>query len=299
MSFWAIRSNGKHNNNPNAVQFSAAFKRLVVLNEVKDIASGNCLPQDCIQILTVSSAAMALSAQDIINSTSERRRLLQTPDDETVDTSQDPLGHNYCPDPGHISECGGRIVTYIAGHVVRGLQKTLVCEICFSDLIITPSDCPTYSLIRHKTMGRLLYPSDSIVRIARRCQKVFRTTTLGNRLGVRDILQRMVTEVLQNCLEERLFPSAEDHMYIDGKSLHSFGKMHRAYVSESETASCWQTDLSATSHGKGPPEIYEAGPVQGTVIFLYRFHQALHFSAILLAWYIVSINGEMVYCVSC
>lgn len=54
--FSCISSMGGFNNNPNAIQFSAAYKRLLHHNEIKSSAAANCIPLDSYtNILTISS----------------------------------------------------------------------------------------------------------------------------------------------------------------------------------------------------------------------------------------------------
>lgn len=66
-------------------------------------------------ILIASSGAV--QATNIINYTTPCRRLVSPPDEETEDMS-----HDYCLNPGYITECSSRIVTYVAGFVVRSLH---------------------------------------------------------------------------------------------------------------------------------------------------------------------------------
>lgn len=53
--FSAVRARGGFNNNPNAVQFRAAYKKLLVRAEIRDDGIGNCTPLEQITILTCSS----------------------------------------------------------------------------------------------------------------------------------------------------------------------------------------------------------------------------------------------------
>lgn len=53
--FSAVRSRGGYNNNPNAVQFKAAYKRLLIRAEIRDHGIGNCIPLEQISILNCPS----------------------------------------------------------------------------------------------------------------------------------------------------------------------------------------------------------------------------------------------------
>jgi len=53
--FSAMRSRGGFNNNPNAIQFHSAYKRLLVRHQVDGSTYGNCSPIDSANILFVGS----------------------------------------------------------------------------------------------------------------------------------------------------------------------------------------------------------------------------------------------------
>lgn len=53
--FSAMRSRGGFNNNPNAIQFCSAYKRLMVKHQVDGSMYGHCSPHDSASILFVSS----------------------------------------------------------------------------------------------------------------------------------------------------------------------------------------------------------------------------------------------------
>jgi len=51
----AVRARGGWNNNPTARQYKAAYKRLLLHQNVKNVVPGNCFPQESFEVLTVSS----------------------------------------------------------------------------------------------------------------------------------------------------------------------------------------------------------------------------------------------------
>jgi len=53
--FIALRSRGGFNNNPNAIQFKSAYKRLLVRHQVSGSEYGNCSTIDTASILFVSA----------------------------------------------------------------------------------------------------------------------------------------------------------------------------------------------------------------------------------------------------
>ena len=53
LSFGVFRRRCGSNTNPSPKQFEAAYKSLLVKNELRDITNGNCFPQDDLPILEV------------------------------------------------------------------------------------------------------------------------------------------------------------------------------------------------------------------------------------------------------
>lgn len=60
--FWLIRKHGGYNNNPNILQFRAAYKKILNHVELRSSFTGNCIPLDNFSILNSTS-------ENIINST--------------------------------------------------------------------------------------------------------------------------------------------------------------------------------------------------------------------------------------
>jgi hypothetical protein len=54
--FSSIRSRGGFTNNPTAIQFQSAYKKLLIHTELKSSAASNCLAQDDTSVLKISSA---------------------------------------------------------------------------------------------------------------------------------------------------------------------------------------------------------------------------------------------------
>jgi hypothetical protein len=117
--FGKIRSLGGCNNNPSAPQFCAAYKKLLVHNEIQDVMRGNCSPLQSVPILIVSSASTGLDPPAVVSiiQSTLRSRLV---DPQNHQTDHD---YTYIPDRSHLSICSKKIVAYIAGFVVFKLNK--------------------------------------------------------------------------------------------------------------------------------------------------------------------------------
>ncbi|KAL4718703.1 hypothetical protein ACJJTC_011322, partial [Scirpophaga incertulas] len=185
----AIRAKGGFNNNPSAQQFKSAFKRMLVHGEIKHITSGNCIPLEHMNILTLTNPELA------INKTSEKSRLI---DNDTVNTEVFEKilmkDHDYLSDPSILTEFSKHIIIYIAGFIVSKLKKELHCEECISVII-----CNTkyVSLQLKKDRGGLCYPAVDVIKICEICEIIFRRNKGFFR---KDLLIELMQASLQYCL---------------------------------------------------------------------------------------------------
>lgn len=213
--FGKIRSLGGCNNNPSARQFCAAYKKLLVHNDIRDVMRGNCFPLQSVPILTVSSSYVSNSSitppsVEELNASVSRSRVL-----EPQEFSLDDHNYTYIPNPAHLSMCSQKIVAYIAGFVVYKLQKMLHCETCIASLTES-NEHALCCLIKLKTKGALIFPSGDVIDICLTCEKFFRrnVSCAGSeslalsRVRCHDLIQ----SVLATYLTKPVFKSLSDHM---------------------------------------------------------------------------------------
>ncbi|CAG4958305.1 unnamed protein product [Colias eurytheme] len=143
--FSAIRARGGFNNNPNAVQLKAAFKRLIVRAEIRDGGLGNCIPLEQINILNCSSTT---NPTNTLNQLTERKAFTEIPEDDS------DLYAEYidCLN-GTLSKYTQSVAFYIAGFVARKVSRSIMCETCISLLLGDP-EANTKSLVKFKSKGR-------------------------------------------------------------------------------------------------------------------------------------------------
>ena len=120
--FGQIRSMGGFNNNPTVRQFSAAYKSLLIFNDIMDTLRGNCLPLESVPILSVSSCRENIASVQRINASSLKNRVL---DDIAEEHPNNENNYVYIPSNHHLSRCSNKIDAYIAGFVVFKLKKNL------------------------------------------------------------------------------------------------------------------------------------------------------------------------------
>lgn len=205
--FSAVRSKGGFNNNPTAAQFQAAYKRLLIHGELKNIETGNCSVLDDLNILTCNKPVTK------INET--RNRLLyidhmEDTDMEGTSIVEVPEGHDYIGQ-SELTQFSREIVTYIAGFVVTKLTKLIKCDDC--QLVLLSEDKFT-GLIAHKDRGGLHYPSRDVISLCEWSEKILRTSVKikgTSFLASKKAVAHVVKAVLKKNLGSKIFQSLNDH----------------------------------------------------------------------------------------
>lgn len=201
--FGLIRGKGGWNNNPTVRQFSSAYKKLFVHNDLKDTTQGNCLPLESVPILTVSGKGNAT----MINDSVTKKNVLENMGNEEIED------YVYIPSHTHISKCVDKIVVYIAGFVAHKLMKSIHCEPCIDALSSDQVDSKhIHSLIKLKDRGKLVYPSDDVIDICITAEKLFRqrgSCTDFKRVG----FCQLITSVLEQYTHKNIFLTLARHMY--------------------------------------------------------------------------------------
>lgn len=173
--FGCIRAFGRQNNNPTVTQFKAAFKRLLIKAEIKGATTGNCIALDYIPIL---SATSAFKPDEVINRTSTIMRMI-----DDYEINNENYANNFAFDHDHpyiialshtiyLTEYATEVVTYIAGFIVRRLNKSIMCELCTNALISNSK----IGIIQIKDRGSLIYPSPSVIKICLETEKIIKFT---------------------------------------------------------------------------------------------------------------------------
>lgn len=123
MFFSALRSRGGFNNNPNAVQFRSAYKRLLLRHNISGSALGNCTLLDTSTILYVSANKRS-DADAIFNYNNN-------------DESQyfEEFDHDYEYQRPSLEDYVIDVVKYTSGFIVRKIKRQKsICKICESQL---------------------------------------------------------------------------------------------------------------------------------------------------------------------
>lgn len=161
--FSAIRSRGGYNNNPNAVQFKAAYKRLLIRAEIRDHGIGNCIPLEQISILNCPSTDEPVKN---INKLTDRHILIEEDDSTLYEEYLDHLELS-------LSEYTEQVLLYIAGFIARKLTRCLKCDECIG-LLHGSKEQHLQSIIEKKSKGGLTYPSSSLIKIVKYTEKILK-----------------------------------------------------------------------------------------------------------------------------
>lgn len=161
--FGAIRCAGSCNNNPTVSQFAAAYKRLLLRHQISTSA-GNCNIQDKTKILHItldSHSNNNVSQAGILDiSIIKRYDLDQTDEDDQV------LGETITKNI--LTEYKRQVIPYMAGYVVRMVDRKLRCEQCLAALRIkniSIAESHNSEFLEFRDRGGLIKPSASVVSI--------------------------------------------------------------------------------------------------------------------------------------
>jgi DNA transposase THAP9 len=161
MFFGAIRAKGGFNNNPNAMQFKGAYRRILIhLDTDSILKSGNCIPLESLEILNVSSWNKPVKK---INNENDTENSCEASLDLTYPEIIAKL------EMSEMSEFANQIVIYIAGKVVQKLVNCIQCQQC-RDYLVQP--CIQSSFVAFKRQE--IFPSEDVIKLCNITERMFR-----------------------------------------------------------------------------------------------------------------------------
>ena len=216
--FSAVRSRGGWNNNPSAVHFKAAWKRLLTHQQIREVTSGNCTPQADCPILAISASIRDHERVDVMSAA--ELRLKDTMRDLCdVPATDSSISQMATFDFGNLSDFSQNVIAYIAGFVVRSLHKRLTCNECSAVLTSAKSTVNESeagcSLIKTKDRGGLLQPSDDVVKLCKLSESQFRSLMAPGQRPVvaTGLKQTLINSVLRSCIGLDLFEDLTEHTF--------------------------------------------------------------------------------------
>ena len=157
--FAAVRSRLGANNNPSCKQFSAIVKRLLVHSEICG-KHGNANAIDATNLLTMSSVQKLVPLGDILSLRRSENSKIE------VDIPFEANSLELASVLNTLSEYKKSVIVYIAGYVVKMIQKIVKCEDCLAALSVSTTEmCPNQQLLKRKAWGRLTFASQDVINV--------------------------------------------------------------------------------------------------------------------------------------
>ena len=209
--FGAVRASGGWNNNPTTRQFIAAYKQLMMRHNIEG-GRGNCTPQDDTKILNgVQDQCDINSVPTGVSDVAIARRYdleLRQPTD---------TDHDYCDvsNAMELSEYKEAAISYIAGYVVRMVEKKIHCSQCIAALTTT-KECIPDLFVTWKSNGGLRLPSDGLLKVCKETEKCVMRMLNVNKGGLphsAGLSGAIANTVLQACVESGVFGELDEHMF--------------------------------------------------------------------------------------
>ena len=208
--FSAVRASGGWNNNPTCRQFTTAYKQLLMRHNIEG-GRGNCSPQDDTEILNgVKDQCDMNNSQPATDVAIARRYDLELREPVASD-------HDYCDVPNSIvlSDYKEAVISYVAGFVVKMVEKKIHCMKCLAALKTTKENIPDL-FVAWKTNGGLKLPSLGLIKICEETEKCIMRmlNSIGGALPhSTGISNAIAMKVLPVCVDSGVFSSLDQHMF--------------------------------------------------------------------------------------
>jgi hypothetical protein len=209
--FSAVRASGGWNNNPTTRQFIAAYKQLLMRHNIEG-GRGNCTPQDDTEILN--------SVQDQHEINSLPTGISDVAIARRYDLALRPPAaddHDYCDvsNAMKLSEYKEAAISYIAGYVVKMVEKKIHCPQCVAALTTNKESIPDL-FVTWKTNGGLRLPSLGLLKICTETEKCVMRMLNANGGGLphsAGLSNAIAATVLSACVERGVFSTLDQHMF--------------------------------------------------------------------------------------
>lgn len=242
--FCAIRSRGGHNNNPSALQFKNAYKKLLLHTAVKG-TNGNCveLEETPLSILYYNHNSKenndnnghSIIPAAILSLQFSRKDDLY-PEIENINDdlltyraliSED---HTYATGPftRQLSLYIDDVVGYLSGFVVKKLQKNVLCNICYAALN-SEEDISYLQMVKNyksSSSGGLRKASRDVIHLCQLGETIFREFE-AELCKMRDAMAFLILKTLTR-LNKPLFLALRNHIIesgIDENHVYNLKKM--------------------------------------------------------------------------
>ena len=125
--------------------------------------------------------------------------------------------HDYCDVSNalELSEYKEAAISYIAGYVVRMVEKKIHCPQCIAALTTNKESIPDL-FVTWKTNGGLRLPSDGLLKVCKETEKCIMRMLNANGGGLphsAGLSNAIAATVLSVCVEKGVFSTLDQHMF--------------------------------------------------------------------------------------
>jgi hypothetical protein len=196
--FCALRCRLGSNNNPTVREFIAAYKRLLLHQEIRG-NRGNCLIQDDTSLLTFQKSKDIVTSQNVCDFSLQKKFGLafEETDHDYAHVSCFPL----------LSDFQSSVVEYVSGFAVRMASKLIKCDECL-EALNEQNFGANYLLVHKKDEGGLIHVSPSVRVTCEVTEQAIRVITKsaqhtpGGVTFKSDICAAITSSVMKNVLEK-------------------------------------------------------------------------------------------------
>ena len=220
--FSCIRSRGGRNNNPNVMQLKNAMRQILLHNNIRASKQANCLLLDeeghgsLFEIRSSKRSAFLIEKDEKDEVDEATTAFLE---DEALEELINQI------DNTELTELKQNILYYIAGFVVRKIQRKIKCTPCLealfrhnipvsvnSEIILSKSNYRSFTTYINR--GGLLFPADAVYTIVETTEKFFQQMVLQKESKItkdQRLTDKLVAATARKLDVQQLFPSLADH----------------------------------------------------------------------------------------
>uniref|UniRef100_A0ABD2WYE5 THAP-type domain-containing protein n=1 Tax=Trichogramma kaykai TaxID=54128 RepID=A0ABD2WYE5_9HYME len=191
MFFACIRKTGGFNNNPTAMQFKSAYRKLISHVSIKVPLTANCTPKDD-TIILMNKTDKDDQNCDVVN--------------ENEESSKDFADASILCDMLPLSMYIDEVIAYVSGAVVKSIKNKIKCSACIDDLTANAKEHPLSSLQVRKTYGALTSASQDVIFICQTAEKILKAQ---NSLVQPRIVDKMIITAIKMLPVNALFTKNE------------------------------------------------------------------------------------------
>jgi len=118
--------------------------------------------------------------------------------------------HDYLENIYYATEFSINVIVYVAGFIVRKIQKKIRCIECLKILLTAPNETTYHALIKIKSRGYLIHPSADVVFICRSAEKAIKSR-FDNSNITKHLQREIENEIIHEFIGRNIFSELNNH----------------------------------------------------------------------------------------